>query len=235
MQPAPPYSAPSCWWCLWALGGAVRHLWVLFIYLFIYLYSWLCCPLIFQNSLQTRQWKYFLEFGNFSFKTPFLGRISIPTSFVTLYLLHFVYLLLKTIDCLSGCLMSSASIQKLFCGICSAFKCSFDELVGEKVVSPSYSSAILGLPYRWILYHCTTWQVPDRCICTFLKNEIFLCLCILFYVLRWNKAFLTQSSASTVQPICLSLQRVCSVKKPGLHSISRSPIPSPGPSLRHSL
>ena len=33
--------------------------------------------------------------------------------------------------CLSGCLMSSASIQKLFCGICLAFKCSFNELVGE--------------------------------------------------------------------------------------------------------
>ena len=32
--------------------------------------------------------------------------------------------------CLSGCLMSSASIQKLFCGIYSAFKCSFDEFVG---------------------------------------------------------------------------------------------------------
>ena len=28
----------------------------------------------------------------------------------------------------------------------SVFKCSFDEFVGEKVVSPSYSSAILGLP-----------------------------------------------------------------------------------------
>ena len=43
-----------------------------------------------------------------------------------------------------GCLMSCASIQKLFCGIYSAFKCSFDEFVGEKVVSPSYSSAILA-------------------------------------------------------------------------------------------
>ena len=40
--------------------------------------------------------------------------------------------------------MSSASDQKLFCGVCSAFKCSFDEFVGEKVVSPSYSSAIFG-------------------------------------------------------------------------------------------
>ena len=56
------------------------------------------------------------------------------------------YLLSKTMGCLSGCLMSSASIQKLFCGICSVFKCSFDEFVGENVVSPSYSSAILGPP-----------------------------------------------------------------------------------------
>ena len=55
-------------------------------------------------------------------------------------------LLLKTMSFLSGCLMSSASIQKLFCGICSTFTCSFNEFVGEKVVSPSYSSAILGPP-----------------------------------------------------------------------------------------
>ena len=40
--------------------------------------------------------------------------------------------------------MSSASDQKLFCEVCSVFSCSFDEFVGEKVVSPSYSSAILA-------------------------------------------------------------------------------------------
>ena len=51
-----------------------------------------------------------------------------------------------TDKCFSGCLMSSASIQKLFCGIYSAFKCSFDEFVGEKMVSLSYSFAILGPP-----------------------------------------------------------------------------------------
>ena len=83
-------------------------------------------------------------FGNFFFKTPFLGQISVPTSFVSLFIFHiFSYLLLKTMGCFSGCPMSSASIQKLFCGIYSAFKCSFDEFVGEKVVSLSYSSATL--------------------------------------------------------------------------------------------
>ena len=70
------------------------------------------------------------------FKTPFLGWISIPTSFVSLFIFYiFSYLLSKTMGCFSGCLMSSAVIQKLFCGIYSVFKCSFDEFVGEKVVS----------------------------------------------------------------------------------------------------
>ena len=80
------------------------------------------------------------------FKTPFPGRISVPTSFVSLFIFYiFSYLLLKTMGCLSGCLISSAGIQKLFCGIYSrAFKCSFNEFVGEKLVSPSYFSAILG-------------------------------------------------------------------------------------------
>ena len=81
------------------------------------------------------------------FKTPFLGWISLPTSFVALFIFYiFSYLLSKTMGCFSGCLMSSAGIQKLFCGIYSVFKCSFDELVGKKVVSLSYSSTILGLP-----------------------------------------------------------------------------------------
>ena len=81
------------------------------------------------------------------FKTPFPGQSSIPTSFVSLFIFYiFSYLLSKTMGCFSRCLMSSASIQKLFCGIYSVFKCSFDEFVGEKVLSLFYSSAILGPP-----------------------------------------------------------------------------------------
>ena len=52
----------------------------------------------------------------------------------------------EDLGCFSGFLMSSAGIQKLFCGIYSAFKCPFDEFVGEKVFSQSYSSAILAPP-----------------------------------------------------------------------------------------
>ena len=77
----------------------------------------------------------------------FPGRSSLPTSFVSFFIFYiFSYLFLKTMICFSGCLMSSASIQKLFCGIYSALKCSFDEFLREKVVSPSYSSTILGPP-----------------------------------------------------------------------------------------
>ena len=80
-----------------------------------------------------------------SVKTPFPGWVSVPNSFVSLFIFYILsYLFLKTMGCFSGHLMSSASYQKLFCGVCSVFKCSFDEFVGEKVVSPSYSSTILA-------------------------------------------------------------------------------------------
>ena len=80
-------------------------------------------------------------------KIPFPGWSSLPTSFVSLFVFYISsYLFLKTMICFSGCLMSSASIEKLFCGIYSVLKCSFDEFVREKVVSPSYSSAILEPP-----------------------------------------------------------------------------------------
>ena len=132
---------------LWAtslLGVAVRHV-ICGFYLFIFS-SRLCYPLRFQNSPQTRWWEAFLVFGNFSsFMTPSPGQVSVPNSFVSLFIFYiFSYLLLNTMCCLFGCLVSSASVQKLFCGVCSVFKLSFDEFVGEKVVSLSYSSTILG-------------------------------------------------------------------------------------------
>ena len=117
----------------WGSYHWAHNLWVLIIYFS----SELCCPVWFQGSPQTQQGECFLVFGNFSlFKTPFLGRSSIP---YLLYLFFFVfyifsYLLSKTMGCFSGCLMSSADIQKLFCGNYSAFKCSFDPRISFKRV-----------------------------------------------------------------------------------------------------
>ena len=46
------------------------------------------------------------------FKTPFLGRVFVPNSFVPLFIFYILsYLLSKTMGCLSGCLVSSTSIQ----------------------------------------------------------------------------------------------------------------------------
>ena len=87
---------------------------------------------------------------------PFPGRSSLPTSFVSFFVFYiFPYLFLKTMVCFSGCLMSSASLQKLFCGVCSALKCSFEEFVREKVIFPSYSSAIFPSL-------CLDFQAEDR-------------------------------------------------------------------------
>ena len=85
-----------------------------------------------------------------------LSFLRLPSwdGFPSLPLLSFYilsYFLSKTMGCFSGCLMSSASIQKLFCGICLALKCSFDEFVGEKVVSPFCSSTIFLLDSLYFL------------------------------------------------------------------------------------
>ena len=77
-------------------------------------------------------------FGNFSlFKTPFQGQNSVPPSFVSFFVFYIFFLPpFGDLGCFSGCLMSSAGIQKLFCGIYSAFKRSFDEFVGGESVLP---------------------------------------------------------------------------------------------------
>ena len=133
-------------------------------------------------------------------RLPSRGWSSISTSFVSLFVFYiFSYLLLKTMGCFSGCLMSSAGIQKLFCGIYSVFKCSFDEFVGEKVVSPSYSSTIF---YHSFLIHSSktafrmgennskwsNWQTTNlkniKAIPTaqFQKNKSILYICVSFAV-----------------------------------------------------
>ena len=113
---------------------------------FFFSFSQLCFPLRFQSSPETRLWEGFLLCGNFSsFMTPSSGRVSIP-KFVSVFIYNILpYLLSKGLGYLSGYLVSSTSVQKLFCECCSAFRWSFDEFVGEKVISPSYSSAILAL------------------------------------------------------------------------------------------
>ena len=148
MPPCCPHSlvAEASIWATSPLGIAVRGGFC--VCLFVFFSSQLCCLLRFQSSPQARQWEGFLVFGSFSsFKTRYPGWVSVPNLFVSLFVFYILsYLLSKRMGWLSGWLVSSVSIHKLFCGSCSEFKWYFDEYVGEKVVSPSYSSAIFGLP-----------------------------------------------------------------------------------------
>ena len=144
----PPLASGRCRrLCCFSAGEDTTGLIICGFYLFIYFSSLLCCPQCFKarHRLGSESVSWCLETSLF-LRLPSWDRApSLP--FLSLFcLLYFSYLLSKTMGCFSGCLMSSASIQKLFCGIYSAFECSFDEFLGEKVVSPSYSSAILGPP-----------------------------------------------------------------------------------------
>ena len=169
MQLVPPCPAAARWWWTWASG--LLLCWQLQLgaysvgyHYYFFFFSWICCPLRFQNSPQTHLWEGFLLLGNFSsFTTPSSGWTSIHNFFV-FYILS--YLLSKRIGCLSGCLVSSSIIQKLFCGSCSAFKWSFDEFVGEKVVSLSYSppSSLHRLLHNKVNFFSTLTEFLSLCL-----------------------------------------------------------------------
>ena len=100
-------------WATSPLGVAIRHV-ICGVYLLFFL------PVMLPSEIPKLPtdplvrgfpgvWKLLL------FMTPSPGWESIPNSFVSLFIFYiFSYLLSKTMGCLSGCLMSSASIQKLF-------------------------------------------------------------------------------------------------------------------------
>ena len=126
-----------------------RNLWVLIIYLF---FLPVMLPSVFPRLTTDLAVRVFPGVWKL-FKTPFQRQSSTPTSFVSLFVFYILsYLLSNTMGCFSECLMSSAAIQKLFCGIYSVFKCPFDEFVGEKMVSLSFSSDILGPPPFQVLF-----------------------------------------------------------------------------------
>ena len=149
MQPVAPCSAPTQWWQTQA-SGLLLH-WKLWlgaysVGFFFFYSSQLCCPLRFQNSPQTCQWEGFLVFGNFSFTTPSLGRVSVSNSFVSLFVFYILsYLLSKRMGCLSGFLVSSASVQKLF------------KLLSSQMIFWWISGGESGLP---VLFLCHLWTSP---------------------------------------------------------------------------
>jgi len=175
-----------------------------FLSFFLSFSSPLCYPLRFQNSPLTCQWECFLVLGNFSsFKTTVPGQISVPTSFVSLFLFYILsHRLSKTMGCLSGSLMSSASIRNCFLEF-AQHSMFFRWICGEKVVFLFYFSATLGPPLRREL-----WILPPQqalfpfCFRPRLQMELDWMLMCLFVF----KSFLLQSSLLPFQycPIDIS-------------------------------
>ena len=122
------------------------------LFIFLPCYVALCASKA-HHRLGTESVSWCLETSLFLRLPSWDGAPSLPLLSLFLVFYLFSYLLSKTMGCFSGCLMSSAGIQKLFCGVYSVFKCSFDEFVGEKVVSPSNSSTILGPPPHFSIFN----------------------------------------------------------------------------------
>ena len=104
-------------------GGVTPGLIICGFYLFIFLpcYVALCASKA-RHRLGSKSVSWCLETSLFLRLPSWDGALSLPLLSLFLSFIFFSYLLLKTMGCLSGWLVSSASIQKLFCGICSAFK-----------------------------------------------------------------------------------------------------------------
>ena len=108
----PPLASGGCGRLLCFSTGSyhwARNLWVVIIYLFF-------LPLMLPSEVQS--------LATDSPVKVFPGVWKL----LSFYLLYFFLPPLKTMGCFSGCLMSSAGIQKLFCGIYSVFKCSLMNL-----------------------------------------------------------------------------------------------------------
>ena len=114
----------------------------------------LCCLLRFQSSPLTHLWEGFLLCVNFSsFTTSSPGQVSIPKSFASVFVFYILsYLLWKRLCCFSGCLVSSTSIQNLFCRSFSTFKLSFHVFFLGESSLPVIFLCHIGTQNNMVLY-----------------------------------------------------------------------------------
>ena len=151
MQPMPPCPAPTwqCWMqasallLCWVSCCWVHNLWALIIYLFflaIMLPS--VIPRLTTDLAVSVSW--YLETSLFLRLPCWDGAQSLPLLSLFLSFIFFPISFWRKWAAFLGAWCPLPAFRS--CGIYWAFKCSFDEFVGKKVVTPSYSSAILGPP-----------------------------------------------------------------------------------------
>ena len=134
-------------------------------------------------------------------KVSWLGKLVSVFWWVELYFFSlFSRTPFEELGCFSGCLMSSAGIQKWFCGIYLAFKCSFVEFVGEKVFSPSYSSAILPPPPDAFIWAEWRQLIRKPCYASKLPEMVFFFLIPYFKTASWPHCRYTELKYLRLEP-----------------------------------
>ena len=124
-----------------------------------FFFSWLCCPLRFQNSPQTRRRVSYC--GNFSSFTT-----SSPGCWLLFLSFFFFFLFCPTSFCREWAAFLSGwcPLPALFCGSCSTSKWAFDEFVGEKVVSCPIPSPSWDRP-------AVFFMGQQICVCVVIYNK----------------------------------------------------------------
>ena len=93
-----------------------------------------------------------------------LPEVQVPSLFFCLCFFFFLlpYPGMWRVSCLLGSLRPSAGIQQVFCRSCSTCRCVFYVYVGWKVISMSYSSAMLKvLQFPQFLYYGASPKYMD--------------------------------------------------------------------------
>ena len=139
MQPEPPCPGPTRWWQTWESGLLLLWQLLLGVYSFFFFsppdyvalwdsktaYRSVCESISYCVETSPLSWLPPQDgYTSLNLLSLFLSFIFCPTSF-------------EENGLPSGYLVSSASVQKLFCGNCSIFKWSFDEFVGVKTGLPT--------------------------------------------------------------------------------------------------
>ena len=142
----------------------------LFCCCYFFFPSWLCCPLRFQNSPQTHLWEHFLLCGNFaSFMSPSPGWVSIPKSFVSVFVFYILsYFVLKRMGCLLGAWCSLPVFKSCFVEIAQY---SNDPLMNLLEKTP-------GLPHPILLL---SWTISSHSYSVFAFLRAFFFFFLLHF------------------------------------------------------
>ena len=140
-------------WATSPLGVVVRSV-ICGVYLFICLFNYLFFPPSYialwyfkiPHRPASKRVSWYLETSPLSWLPPQDGSLSLTLLSLFLSFIFCPTSFWRQLTAFLGAWCPPPAFRSCFIEFDQAFKWSFNEFVGEKVVSPSYSSTILGLP-----------------------------------------------------------------------------------------